>query len=237
MMQRALERLVSRRARVALAVAALVACDHPAGAGEGYARIEGVPLDQVTLALSAKSNGADLLVDASFGVPGSSIALLDGEALSIVTPSAGPFDFVPPGADGGYHYVVLARDASPTFDLTLTRGAETRRAPVALPPPFTITVTEAAPPITAVTLAWSPIDDTSRHELRAFGACIAPFRRTLASDTGSFVLQSADLVERGAPCTVTVSLTRTRSGALDGWAAGSNVDVAQTRSVAIEVSP
>lgn len=93
---------------------------------------------------------------------------------------------------------------------------------VRLPPPFELTGPDSGTAYhfeeDPLPITWDgPSDDALDLEVR--GLCIRPFTRTLPSDTGRHLLPPGTLTPRpewsGDACTLELTLTRRREGALD----------------------
>lgn len=143
--------------------------------------------------------------------PGGAITFEDGERMYL---QRGPRD-IALARDGDAWRADLGAESG-VFVFALDRAWDTSaRASFEVPAPFSVTTLPAVRARDPVPIAWTPSSSGGTVTIGVEGACVAPFSRTLATDTGAYTINPGELQSKpgAAPCDVTVSVTRALVGA------------------------
>jgi hypothetical protein len=197
---------------------------------------------QIGVDAIGEGSGAEVVI--RIGSPLGAVKVAGGDSLRL-TANGVSWALRVEEADDGPVYV--ASLGAPSGDLVIDLERPSDRSvlglAVAFPPPFTLTVSgsSAGEPFA---FAWEAAEGTWTLGLSLEGACIEPFARPLAKDTGSYAVDPAELRHRpGAPatCPLEASVTRSSSsqrplipGVEGGWF---NARATQTRAALVSWDP
>lgn len=219
-----------------VALVALVALVAP-GCGSDPAATpttEGVPLGELTLRVSGRSNGEVVLVQASLARGSDTLALGGTDRL---VARAGDVEVVL-GPVAYSHYALLPTSAT-SFDVVLDRGATRGVVHATLPAPFALTGPGIAPRRSPMTFVWGPPDPAAPTlELVLDGGCLAgPTYRRPASDTGNHTFDPADVFVSTNPCNALFRVSRslrTSVASFEGFA-GATATTEQVRTLTFRI--
>lgn len=194
--------------------------------------------EQLAMSVSAQSNGAAVLLEASLALPLSSQGTLEpspDEPFFAQAGAAAPR----PLAFYARRWLLLLPTTESRVVLELARPGDAVKETLELPPPFTIAL-PPSPSSRAMPLAvgWSPPAPGSPVSLTVRGPCIPKVERRVASDEGAFTFYPGDFaVAAGtSACVFEIevrrAITTTKSGALGGART-----LAQVRTVEVETVP
>lgn len=171
--------------------------------------------------------GSDQLV-ASYG--GQRKVMNQTELLNIVSHSA---EF-PTDAEGATFSIALEREVD----------AGAPMSTVTLPAKFTLSpVPSTYSRATAMTLTWSPSGGSGTMGWSATGPCIGNAQGVIAGDPGTVTIPAGTMVKRDGQdvadsCMVSITLTRSRTGALDShYGKGGSVAGNQDRTASLMSTP
>ncbi len=135
------------------------------------------------------------------------------------------------------------RTASPDQDCNAESAPN---SVVSLPSPFTI---DAPAPGTAVSRAssdvmiqWSPSGKVGTLSWQVSGTCLLPNAGSIDQDSGSYVITKQNFVpisgSEGMTCDATITVTRARTGMVDGaYGEGGNFSARQQRTLTVSSTP
>lgn len=137
-----------------------------------------------------------------------------------------------------------AEDAA--FDIALERSidAGAPRSTATLPAKLTLAPAPAtASRAAALTLTWSPAGSADAMAWKATGACIGDAQGAITGDPGTMTIPAGTFVKRAGQgitdsCTVSITVTRSRDGALDThYGKGGVIVASQDRTVLVMSTP
>lgn len=215
----------------------LAACDSSAPAKP--TDTSGVAPSSIVTAVTVRSNGAAILVEAS--ISGDAVKLGSGDALLAGAPDVAerPLGEYQP-SKGAWAYALFLPTAEASVTLGFARAAAAARQTFALPEPFVVTAPATASRAQPLALSWNPGKNGETFTLEARGPCLGGAVTRTPDPTGTaFELQPADFQKYSGVCTVEVKLSRRRGtiGSFAGLAATSQVTLEQLRTVTIETTP
>lgn len=196
-----------------------------------------VPLDQLTLHVSVRSNGEAALVMVNLSSPQSSLVYLgEGDRL-----------FARAGATSaelvafGYQRGVLLSTSSSTIDVVLERGTKSGVAHVPLPLAFGLDAPVELPRRTPFTVRWGPLDPAGKAPvLRVESECLSAVARAPSIDSGSYTFDPADFFVRvPGPCIAVLTATRADASlrpTFEGLA-GAQSSGSQVRTLTFRMNP
>lgn len=165
----------------------------------------------VRLTLSVDNEGAGTTAAVEVDSPVGAFRFTGGDTLRV---SAGGITASLLDAQGLLLPAVSLGDASGPVVVDLTRPHDTSLTGLTIvePPPFLLTAASTTVGTSQpIALNWGAATGDYVTTLTVSGSCIAPLTRTLAHDTGSYTVQTAELshvIGGAATCPLTVMLTR-----------------------------
>lgn len=196
-----------------------------------------VPLDQLTLHVSVRSNGEAALVMVNLSSPQNSLVYLgEGDRL-IARAGAASAELV----SFGYQRGVLLSTGATTLDVVLERGAARGVAHVTLPPAFGLDGPTELPRRSPLTVRWGPIDPVGKAPgLRVESECVSAVVRVPSTDSGSYTFDPADFILRtSGPCIAMLTATRTDPSLKPSFEglAGAQGSGSQVRTLTFRMNP
>ncbi len=196
-----------------------------------------VPLDQITLHVSVRSNGEAALVMVNLSSQQNSLVYLgEGDRL-VARAGAASAELV----SFGYQRGVLLSTNATTLDIVLERGAARGVAHVTLPPAFGLDGPTELPRRSPLTVRWGPIDPAGKAPgLRVESDCVSAVVRVPSIDSGSYTFDPADFILR-TPGSCIAMLTAARTDAslkptFEGLA-GAKSSGSQVRTLTFRIDP
>jgi hypothetical protein len=215
--------------KLVLALAALSACtvttiDRPA-----LPTTAGVASSAITVTVSfTRSNGEVAQAQVQLFANGARAVLGPGDALVLRDGTGAERAFEEDLLETGGEYEAELATSDTALEIDLMRnGVLDRAIPAPLPPAFTLVAPATASRSAPITITWDAAS-TFPMELVATGApCLPPegFTAHFEPDTGSALIQPADLFSVPGTCDVTVVATR------------GNEDATQVRTILLETTP